>query len=164
MCLGKVCAGWGSIFLLGFPCYISLAVLEQDDSFFYSSPNTSWQRCRLFFFKGTDENFLVHKTKENPDTVTTSLNKAGKGVRLNKMYFKICINNSWLPCKVVSVPLVGQGACSQAQRNGAHMLLWPRMYLPWPAPAAPWCDCCRVRRVAQSRRASLLFPEGCKGV
>lgn len=31
-------------------------------------------------------------------------------------------------------------------------------------PAAPLCDCCRVRRVAQSRRDSLLFSEGCKEV
>lgn len=161
---------WKSVCRVGEYLFVRISLLHKPCRpgtgwlLFYSSPNTSWQRCRLFFFKGTDENFLVHKTKENPDTVTTSLNKAGKGVRLNKMYFKICINNSWLPCKVVSVPLVGQGACSQAQRNGAHMLLWPRMYLPWPAPAAPWCDCCRVRRVAQSRRASLLFPEGCKGV
>lgn len=121
MCLGKTCAGWGSIFLLGFPCYINLAILEQDDSFFYSSPNTSWQRCGVFF-KGTDENFLVQKTKENPDTVTTSLNKAGKHVHLNKMYFKICINNSWLPCKVVSVPLKGSRCLlSDRERWSTHV-------------------------------------------
>lgn len=28
-------------------------------------------------------------------------------------------------------PLEGQGVYFQAERDGAHMLLWPKMYLPW---------------------------------
>lgn len=96
----------------------------------------------------------------------TFLNKAGKDVHLNKMYFKICINNSWLPCKVVSVPLGGP-RCLLSGRQRWSTCVAVVKNVPALAgldPAAPLCDCCKVRRLAQSRRASLLFPEGCKEV
>lgn len=63
MCLGKVCAGWGSIFLLGFPCYISLAVLEQDDSFFTALLIHLGRDAGFFFLKAQMKTSLYTRPK-----------------------------------------------------------------------------------------------------
>lgn len=103
MSLGKACAGWGSIFLSGFPCYISLAVLEQDDSFFTA----------LLIHLGRDAGFFLKAQMKTSSSCTQDQREARysynfpkqdwQGSAAEQTYFKICINNSWLPCKVVSV-------------------------------------------------------------
>lgn len=115
---------------------------------FSSSPNTSWQGCGLFFFfKGADESFLILYTNPKRRRVIKSpLNKAGRDMQLNKLYFNICTSTSWLPCDVLSVPPAELGCLEGRSRACSPQL---KLFLPWQEPAletpAPLCGCCGVR-------------------
>lgn len=163
---------WKSVCRVGEYLFVRISLLHKPCRpgtgwlLFYSSPNTSWQRCRVFLKAQMKTSSSCTQDQREARYCYTFLNKAGKDVHLNKMYFKICINNSWLPCKVVSVPLGGP-RCLLSGRQRWSTCVAVVKNVPALAgldPAAPLCDCCKVRRLAQSRRASLLFPEGCKEV